>query len=80
IDKFYQQYSSVLRLGFGVIVGSSMALGACALVSAIGTSSTGTAIGTLSGVGATNATLAWFGGGSVAAGGAGMSGGMLVLG
>ncbi|AVI91336.1 hypothetical protein CW753_18200 [Klebsiella pneumoniae] len=54
-----------------------MALGAWALVSAIGTASTGTAIGTLSGVAATNATLAWFGGGAVAAGGAGMSGGML---
>lgn len=80
IEKFNQQYSSVLSLGFGGIVGSSMALGAWALVSAIGTASTGTAIGTLSGVAATNATLAWFGGGAVAAGGAGMSGGMLVLG
>ena len=42
--------------------------------------STGTAIGTLSGVAATNATLAWLGGGSLAAGGFGMAGGMVVLG
>jgi hypothetical protein len=42
--------------------------------------STGTAIGSLSGVAATNATLAWLGGGSLAAGGYGMAGGMVVLG
>lgn len=42
--------------------------------------STGTAIGTLSGVAATNATLAWLGGGSLATGGFGMAGGMVVLG
>ncbi|WP_052443944.1 hypothetical protein [Pectobacterium brasiliense] len=80
IERFNQQYSGVLSAGFGGIVGGSMALGAWALVSAIGTASTGTAISTLSGVAATNATLAWFGGGALAAGGAGMSGGMLVLG
>ena len=80
IERFNQQYSGVLSMGFGGVVGGSVALGAWALVSAIGTASTGTAIGTLSGVAATNATLAWFGGGALAAGGAGMSGGMLVLG
>ncbi len=80
IERFNQQYTGVLSMGFGGVVGGSMALGAWALVSAIGTASTGTAIGTLSGVAATNATLAWFGGGALAAGGAGMSGGMLVLG
>ena len=42
--------------------------------------STGTAIGTLHGVSATNATLAWLGGGSLATGGFGMAGGMAVLG
>lgn len=80
IEQFNQHYSGVLSAGFGGMVGGSMALGAWAIVSAIGTASTGTAIGTLSGVAATNATLAWFGGGALAAGGAGMSGGMLVLG
>lgn len=42
--------------------------------------STGTMIGALSGAAATNATLAWLGGGSLAAGGFGMAGGMAVLG
>lgn len=62
------------------MVGGSAALGAWTLVSVIGSASTGTAISTLSGVAATNATMAWFGGGSLAAGGAGMAGGFWVLG
>lgn len=45
-----------------------------------GTASTGTAIGGLSGAAAWNATLAWLGGGSLAAGGGGMALGTLVLG
>lgn len=56
--------------GFGAFGGAGM----------LATASTGTAIGSLSGVAATNATLAWFGGGSLAAGGLGMAGGMAVLG
>ncbi|WP_312756072.1 hypothetical protein [Rummeliibacillus suwonensis] len=64
----------------GAVSGVSTALGAWALVSTLGTASTGTAIGTISGVAATNATLAWFGGGAIAAGGAGMAGGAAVLG
>ena len=47
---------------------------------ALATASTGTAIASLSGAAATNATLAFFGGGSLAAGGLGMAGGMAVLG
>lgn len=46
----------------------------------IGSASTGTALATLHGVAATNATLAWFGGGSLAAGGMGIAGGSAVLG
>ena len=42
--------------------------------------STGTAISSLSGAAATNATLAFFGGGSLASGGLGMAGGTAVLG
>ena len=42
--------------------------------------STGTSIASLSGAAATNATLAFFGGGSLAAGGLGMAGGTAVLG
>ena len=41
--------------------------------------STGTAISSLSGAAATNATLAWLGGGSLAAGGGGMAAGTVVL-
>lgn len=49
-------------------------------VMALGTASTGTAIGSLSGVAATNATLAALGGGAVAAGGGGMALGTMLLG
>lgn len=50
------------------------------LASSITMASTGTAISSLSGAAATNATLAAFGGGSLAVGGAGMAGGAAVLG
>lgn len=48
-------------------------------VGALATASTGTAISSLSGAAATNATLAWLGGGSIAAGGGGMAAGATVL-
>ena len=73
--------SEVLKVGV-----SSLGTGALAGVASygaatmLGSASTGTAISTLSGVAATNATLAWFGGGSLAAGGLGMAGGAAVLG
>ncbi len=66
----------VTALGSGGLAG----LAAYGGVMTLGTASTGTAIGALSGVAATNATLAWLGGGSLAAGGLGMAGGMAVLG
>lgn len=50
------------------------------IVAALGTASTGTAISTLSGVAAYNATLAALGGGAIAAGGGGMAAGAAVLG
>lgn len=49
-------------------------------VKVLGTASTGISIASLSGVAATNATLAWLGGGSLAAGGLGIAGGTVVLG
>lgn len=64
----------------GLSAGVGTALGAWALASTLGTASTGTAIASLSGVAATNATLAWFGGGAVAAGGGGMAAGTMALG
>lgn len=63
----------------GSAASSLMAVGSWSLVSMLGTASTGSAIGGLSGAAATNATLAWFGGGSLAAGGAGMAGGAMAL-
>ncbi|NVZ10364.1 hypothetical protein HW932_13950 [Allochromatium humboldtianum] len=66
----------IAALGSGGLAG----LAAYGSVGLLGTASTGTAIGTLSGVAATNATLAWLGGGSLAAGGLGMAGGTVVLG
>jgi membrane protein implicated in regulation of membrane protease activity len=80
INKFNSGFNSSLKTGFGGLVGGSTALGAWGLVSLIGSASTGTAITSLSGIAATNATLAWFGGGSLATGGAGMAGGLWVLG
>ena len=44
------------------LVGASTAGGLIGLVSTFGTAGTGTAIGTLSGAAATNATMAWIGG------------------
>lgn len=60
----------------GIAAGGGAYLGAGSLA----TASTGTAISGLSGAAATNATLAWLGGGSLASGGFGMAGGTLVLG
>lgn len=67
-------------LGGGLAAGALGAIGAYGLVGTVGAASTGTAIGTLSGAAATNAALAWFGGGSLAVGGAGIAGGTAVLG
>ncbi len=66
----------ITAIGSGALVGMASYGGAMMFASA----STGTAIGSLAGVAATNATLAWFGGGSLAAGGLGMAGGAAVLG
>jgi hypothetical protein len=64
----------------GAVAGVSTALGTWALVGTFGVASTGTAIGTLSGAAASNAILAWLGGGSIAAGGGGIAAGTAVLG
>ncbi len=50
-----------------------------AIVGSLCAASTGTAISTLSGAAATNATLAWLGGGAISAGGGGMAAGATVL-
>lgn len=67
---------SAAGLGSGILLG----WGSYGGVMALGTASTGTAIGSLSGAAATNATLAWLGGGSLASGGGGIALGTQVLG
>lgn len=67
-------------LASGAMAGAITAFGAYGAAGALATASTGTAIASLSGAAATNATLAFFGGGSLAAGGLGMAGGTAVLG
>ena len=66
--------------GLGVAVvtmGPTVAMG---VATTFGVASTGTAISTLSGAVATNAALAWLGGGALAAGGGGMAAGEAFLG
>lgn len=87
IDEFNKKLShvessqseSIIAGSSAGIASSALVTGSWALVSILGTASTGTAIGSISGIAATNATLAWFGGGSLAAGGAGMAGGAAVI-
>lgn len=66
----------VTSVGAGGLAG----MAAYGSVGLLAKASTGTAIASLGGAAATNATLAWLGGGSLAAGGFGMAGGMAVLG
>lgn len=69
-----------LNAAGSLATGALAGLGVYGAVPMIGAlASTGTAISTLSGAAATNATLAWLGGGSLAAGGFGIAGGSLAL-
>ncbi|MET0267281.1 MAG: hypothetical protein ABW202_16915 [Duganella sp.] len=79
-DDYALLKSSGLGLGSGLGGGAALAFGAYNGTMLLATASTGTAISSLSGVAATNATLAWLGGGSIAAGGGGMALGSMVLG
>ena len=65
-----------VSIGAGAVVGIAVYGGAMMF----GKASTGAAISALSGAAAKNATLAWFGGGALNAGGLGMAGGKLLLG
>ena len=81
---FYQEvnllFNTASGLGQGSLAGLAAGGGSFIGVTTLGTASTGTAISSLSGAAATNATLAWFGGGSLASGGLGMAGGTAILG
>jgi hypothetical protein len=61
------------------LTGVGINTGLTAAATTFAAASTGTAISTLSGAAATNATLAFFGGGSLAAGGGGMAAGAMAL-
>lgn len=63
----------------GTAGGFAAAGATTSLVMAVGTASTGTAISSLGGAAATNATMAFLGGGSLAAGGGGMALGTAML-
>lgn len=73
--------TEIMKSGLGgVAAGTLLAWGSYSAVGALGAASTGVGIAGLSGAAATNATLAWLGGGSLAAGGGGMALGTVVLG
>lgn len=66
--------------GMAAATGAGAAAGIPSAVTALGAASTGTAIGSLSGAAAQSATMAWLGGGAVAAGGGGVAVGTAALG
>lgn len=68
------------RIGAGVVGGLGTPAAVSGLVATFGTAGTGTAISSLSGAAAANATLAWLGGGTLVAGGLGIAGGAIVVG
>ena len=65
--------------GIGAAAGTLASATALGLVATFGTAGTGTAIASLSGAAATNATLAWIGGGTLAAGGGGVAAGATIM-
>lgn len=80
--KEMESFASSLASGTvaGAFGGAFAAFGAYNAATVFAKASTGTAIASLSGAAATNATLAFFGGGPLAAGGLGMAGGTAILG
>lgn len=69
----------VAGVGVGVAVAALGPTAAMGIATTFGVASTGTAISALSGAAATNAALAWLGGGALAAGGGGMAAGNAFL-
>jgi hypothetical protein len=67
--------------GLGLLGGTAVAasVGTTQAVMGLATASTGTAISSLSGAAASNATLAWLGGGTLATGGGGVAAGTMVM-
>lgn len=79
-DNLVSLKTALGGLAGGATAGAMAGFSAYGAVGLLGAASTGTAISSLGGVAATNATLAWFGGGSLAAGGLGVAGGIAVVG
>ena len=84
LEEFRQQVLDPPEDVAGVLgavgAGAAASSSTVGLVGLLGTASTGAKIAALSGAAAKNATLAWLGGGSLAAGGGGMAAGTIVLG
>lgn len=70
---------TAVGVGAGVTVAAMGPTAAMGVATTFGVASTGTAISSLSGAAATNAALAWLGGGTLAAGGGGMAAGESLL-
>lgn len=70
---------TAVGVGAGVAVAAMGPTTAMGVATTFGVASTGTAISSLSGAAATNAALAWLGGGTLAAGGGGMAAGESLL-
>lgn len=69
---------NALVAGGGAAGGAIGVSGVMLLASQVGTAGTGAAISSLHGIAATNATMAWLGGGTLASGGGGMAAGAWV--
>lgn len=80
IKELKEMQSMASAIAGGIATGAATAFGAYGATMTFAATSTGTAISALSGAAATNATLAWLGGGSLAIGGGGMAAGTAVLG
>ncbi len=79
VDIGFDAVKGLVSLAGGSAAGVAAGGLTFAAVGAFATASTGAAISGLSGAAATSATLAWLGGGSLAAGGGGVAAGTLVL-
>ena len=81
MEKVSFNAKTVVTAGAGALAAGTLAgVAAYGGTMMLATASTGTAISTLSGAAASNATLAWLGGGTLASGGGGVFGGTIVLG
>lgn len=83
-EEYQKRVNTAGKAAVGVGAGAAIATvgpsAAMGIATTFGAASTGTAISSLSGVAATNAALAWLGGGTLATGGGGIAAGSALLG